>query len=97
MLVVSIFMCDRVFGGHEEGGWWYDCGHPDNEHAHHTRWFENEDDAFKYVDMLNNLIIKPLNEDRPSTSSVLSRGQYQAIIQDGGMPRAFPEETPYYS
>ena len=97
MLVVAIFMCDRAFGGHEEGGWWYDCGHPDDEHAHHTKWFENEDDAFKYVDMLNDLIIRHLNEDHPSANSVLSIGQYRAIIQDGGMPRAFPEKRPYYS
>lgn len=23
---VAIYLCDRAYGGPEEGGWWYDCG-----------------------------------------------------------------------
>ena len=24
--VVAVYLCDRAFGGHEEGGWWYQTG-----------------------------------------------------------------------
>jgi hypothetical protein len=24
--IVAVYMADKAFGGHEEGGWWYDTG-----------------------------------------------------------------------
>jgi hypothetical protein len=97
MFTVAIFMCDKAYGGHEEGGWWYTYGTPDEEHAHCTRHFENEEDAQKYASLLDELITHSLNVDRPSIDSVLSSGQYWAVIQEGNTPQPFPSERPYYS
>jgi hypothetical protein len=30
MFSVHLFVTDRAYGGREEGGWWYDCGYPED-------------------------------------------------------------------
>ena len=93
---VAIYLVDRAFGGHEEGGWWYECGEPANELAAKTRGFARENDANRYAEKLNrSAVIAELNEGRPEASSVLSRGQYAAVVCQG-FPAPFPATRPQF-
>lgn len=92
---VAIYLVDRAYGGSEEGGWYYDCGEPDHDHARYTRLFAAEGDAHKYMRDLQSRICADLNDGRPSISSVLSIGRYRACINEG-LPAPFPERRPHY-
>jgi len=95
MYSVAIYMIDKAYGGPEEGGWWYTYGIPQEDQDHHTKYFEDEEEAGKYADILHDLIVKPLNEGRRSIDSVLSEGIYEVTVQNGD-PRPFPERKPHY-
>lgn len=92
---VAIYLVDRAFGGPEEGGWWYTYGIPEEEQVHHTKHFEKFDEAGRYSDILHDLIVKGLNEDRRDIGSVLSEGIYEVVIMEGE-PKPFPERKPHY-
>lgn len=92
---VAVFMIDRAFGGHEEGGWYYTYGEPDEEFEQFTRYFTDENEAYIYRDKLEKKLISKLNEGRPSISSVVSRGRYSARLEEGE-PKAFPSHRPHY-
>lgn len=95
MYTVAIFLCDRAYGGPEEGGWYYDCGEPSNEHANQTRGFQRERDAARYATKLDETVVRALNVGRRSISSVLSEGRYAAVVCDGN-PKPYPLERPRY-
>jgi hypothetical protein len=94
---VAIYMEDRAFGGHEEGGWYYDtaelCMEP--EAAQYLRGFDDEGEAYTYATDLHNILTK-WNEGRPETSSVLSEGRYAAIVSEGMPKPYYPETRPHY-
>jgi len=95
---VAIYMEDRVFGGHEEGGWYYDaaelCMEPDC--AVYMKVFRTEGEAYTYAIDLHNILTK-WNEGSPETSSVLSEGRYTAIVSEGMPKPYYPEKAPQYS
>jgi len=95
---VAIYMEDRAFGGHEEGGWYFDtaelCMEP--RAANFLRGFDKEEDAFDYADALNQGLISQWNEGRPEVSSVLSEGRYHAIVNEGMPAPHYPETRPHY-
>jgi len=95
IISVSVFMIDQSYGGPEEGGRWYQTGYPDCDYERFTRLFRSESRARHYAQRLEYHLIRHLNKGRPSISSVLSQGRYEALVCDG-MPKAFPEERPYY-
>ena len=94
---VAIYMEDRAFGGHEEGGWYFDtaelCMEP--EAAQYLRGFDDEGEAYTYATDLHNILTK-WNEGRPETSSVLSEGRYAAIVNEGMPKPYYPETRPHY-
>ena len=95
---VAIYLEDRKFGGHEEGGWYYDAGIPSPE-AVHVQWmriFTDEEQAIQYRRKLNIACDMWLNPGRRPTSSVLSEGRYRAQITDGDYPRPYPAQRPMY-
>ena len=92
---VAVFLCDRAYGGPEEGGWWYECGEPVEEYSQFTRYFINKSEAFVYQNRLQARLCNKLNEGRREISSVLSEGQYYATINEGP-PVAYPQTRPYY-
>jgi hypothetical protein len=94
MFSVSIHLVDRAFGGPEEGGWWFDYGEPDGEFWSYTRLFATEEEAVEYGETLNP-VIRRLNRGRPEISSVLSKGEYRWVIQDG-YPHVWPHSKPHY-
>ena len=96
--VVAIYLCDRAYGGPEEGGWYYDCGARADEHNEHLRGFaaDKRAEAVAYARTLNEGVCKVLNEGRPSISSVLSEGCYMAEVWDNRAPDGYPAEKPHY-
>lgn len=92
---VAIYMIDQVYGGPEEGGWWYLSGYPDDDFSRFTRGFRTEEQAITYCNRLERHLISKLNKPRPPLSSVLSQGVYDARITEGN-PKSFPSSRPYY-
>lgn len=96
MYSVHLYLCDRAYGGPEEGGWYFDCGmpvlHPEN------RVIEDQEDAFALAHSLNERVLADLNDGLPSIDSVLSRGQYRFIVgEKDELAMPFPAERPFYS
>lgn len=90
--IVAVYMCDRAYGGPEEGGWWYDTG----ELIRVINVFRNEGKAIEFCRRMNRLLRKTLNKTRRDIGSVLSEGQYFAEIHDNCAPKYYPEVTPHY-
>ena len=98
LYTVAIYVEDRVFGGHEEGGWYYDAAELCHEPrcAKYLKGFDDENAACEYANQLSETIAE-WNEDRPEISSVLSEGRYTAIVSEGMPKPYYPEERPQYS
>jgi hypothetical protein len=100
--VVSLVVRDRAFGGHEEGGWWFDCGEP-VDHSF-NRGFHSRSDARKYLAYLEEdgeigEVLDELNEGRAELSSVTCEGVYDFMVleaDDEGRAKPFPETRPHY-
>lgn len=88
---VNIYLVDRVYGGPEEGGWWYTAGEP--VESIYVPW-SSFDEAAEIRDKSDDKCEK-LNEGRRPISSVLSEGEYQARIEDH-FAEPFPSEQPHY-
>jgi hypothetical protein len=91
---VAVLLEDRAFGGHEEGGWYYDYGIPVSLSIAPQRRFKTYVKAQGYLNKLQPLIAR-INEGRYPVSSVLSDGIYRAYIF-GGKPRGYPDYIPHY-
>lgn len=91
---VAVLLEDRAFGGHEEGGWYYDYGYPCEVRIAPQRRFKTYAKAQGYLNRIAP-VIERLNRDRPSISSVLSEGRYRAYVF-GGKPRGYPDYIPHY-
>jgi len=94
---VHLFLLDRAFGGHEEGGWYFDCGEPVD--CTYNRGFATRQDARDYLAHLYdtadvNAFLSDYNEGRHSIDSVLSEGIYDFKIVEEVAP--FPEFRPHY-
>lgn len=92
MFSVHLFKLDRAFGGHEEGGWWFDYGLPEDHPLNRT--FSTEAEAIAYRDSISGEA-DLMNEGLPSLSSVCCQGVYSFLINKGEA-KAFPESRPYY-
>lgn len=90
--IVAVYMVDLAFGGHEEGGWYYQCG----ERIRQMRMFRNEDSAYDYARKLNERLESTLNKGRREISSVLSDGRYAAQVHADSAPEYFPAQRPHY-
>jgi hypothetical protein len=93
--VVAVYDCYRSYGGSEEGGWWYDTG----ELCRIVKVFKSEDKAYEYSRRLNAKLRSRAfgpNQGKRELSSVLSDGEYQALVFEDTCPRYFPEGRPRY-
>lgn len=93
---VRVYLTDRAYGGPEEGGWYYTTGDFDAAFGYLTRSFKSRPEAIKYADSVRDEILDGLNKHRPSISSVLSQGRYEAEVWDEEAPLHYPANTPYY-
>lgn len=88
MQYVNGYLVDRVYGGPEEGGWWYDAGQPvlslrlPDEDAH--AFAEALHDAFKV-----------LNDTSRSRYSMIGTPDYVVMVEDEEA-KPFPEVAPHY-
>jgi hypothetical protein len=91
---VAVLLEDRAFGGHEEGGWYFDYGYPCALRIAPQRRFKTRVKAWGYLSKIRRLIAR-INDDRPEISSVLSEGRYQAYIFTGKV-KGYPDRRPTY-
>ena len=75
--IVAVYLCDRAYGGPEEGGWWYDTG----EMVRIIRAFKDEERAAAHATRMNGLLNATINKGRREISSVLSDGRYYAVAR----------------
>ncbi len=90
--VVAVYLCDRAYGGPEEGGWWYDTGELVRIH----RTYKDEDRAAAKATRMNSLLNATINKGRREISSVLSDGRYYAQVRENIAPAHYPERRPHY-
>ena len=88
---INAYETRDVFGGPEEGGWWYVDGEPTGE-----TWgpFGTLDEAHEQYSALDGHI-NLQNEGRWARHSSNGGDWYTVHIEDH-LPRAFPEERPRY-
>lgn len=91
--LVAVYLCDRAYGGAEEGGWWYDTG----ELVRICKVFGNCEMAVAYAQRMNARLKATLNKGRYDIGSVLSTGQYFAEVKDDFAEKYYPECRPAYS
>lgn len=95
--IVSVYFCERVYGGPEEGGWWYNTGEPVTlEGIPSVSRFDNEDDAQAARELLQARLDATVNVGLPPLSSVASDGLYFAQAERAEKPQAYPQTTPHY-
>lgn len=100
---VAVYLCDRAYGGPEEGGWWYDCGQRVDD-IRETPYAqpvifgnELEDEAIAYCRRVNEVLNVGINKERRSDiGSVLSEGRYEARVCAGYPEPHFPAVRPHY-
>jgi hypothetical protein len=90
--IVAVYLCDRAYGGPEEGGWWYDTG----ELVRIIRTFKNEERAAAHATRMNSLLNVTINKGRRDISSVLSDGKYYAEVHENLAPQHYPAVRPHY-
>ncbi len=92
MKYVNCYSISRHYGGSEEGGWWYDCGHP-------LASVPVSDDASS--DVLES-IRKDLHEKfgQPTTGmgrySMAPKGDDIEIYVEDNFAEPFPQERPRF-
>ena len=90
---VTLYKIDRVYGGAEEGGWWFTAGWVQDHEINAS--FDHEESAIVYADATQGFV-DWLNKGKPSIYSVASDGEYILKIENHE-PIDFPELHPYYS
>jgi len=83
----NVYMVDRLYGGSEEGGWWYDAGRP----VESVR-FDFKEEAETALQQQRG---KYSNEGRRPLSSVLSNGEYRVMLEDH-FAAPWPQHNPAY-
>jgi hypothetical protein len=59
----------QAYGGHEEGGWWYECGEPVQS------ILLSDDDYQEWVEAQSEEMLTELNKVRDQMTSVFTKGQ----------------------
>jgi hypothetical protein len=106
---VAIYLVDKAYGGHEEGGWWFEYGDrvdepmdgilPDTllsvfyQHGHLDRGAAYAQ-AHYYAETLQKVLDVSINVGRREISSMASEGRYYAMVHPGYPPQHFPERKP---
>ena len=93
--IVAVFDCAQQYGGHEEGGWWYDSG----SLVRIIRVFKNDDHAYAYARRLNYKLRSRSfgpNCGKREYTSVISEGEIRAYVYEDKVPNWFPEYRPHY-
>lgn len=89
---VTVMLIDKVYGGAEEGGWWFTTGYPQTSTL--NRRFKTKQKALGWLRTVRRKLDR-LNEGLPSISDTDSEGILAAYIESGKV-RSFPEFRPHY-
>lgn len=100
---ISLYLTDRKFGGHEEGGWWYNVGErvdttimSGSYDASVPVVCRNENEAHAKARGMRERYLPELNRGRRPVSSMLSDGEYEFEVHRGYPPKSYPERRPHY-
>lgn len=93
----AVYLEDKAFGGHEEGGWWFTCGEPVINYSAPFPIYWCAGQRPKDAIAAMKAWCEEENKDRPSISSVLSEGVYVVHIVRNRQPQHYPSQRPYYS
>ncbi|PZR93484.1 MAG: hypothetical protein DI537_10200 [Stutzerimonas stutzeri] len=97
---VAVFDVHRVFGGHEEGGWFFDAGQIEAtaELLAMGKIVDDEKEAIQIRDKIQAVLDEEWNtgDRRFDLSSTISGGKYMAVVHQGWPPNHFPAERPRY-
>ena len=88
---VNEYEVDRIYGGPEEGGWWYNTGKFIKCHG----IFNLRAQAMRRKAKLYDYV-KQSNFGKHPSSSVLSRGDWTDIIIEEHEGKHFPDTAPRY-
>ncbi|GAA4134616.1 hypothetical protein ACFFTN_13175 [Aminobacter aganoensis] len=90
--VLAFYEINRVCGGPEEGGWWYDTG----QIVRVWRTFKTKEKAFAVAHRANRLLER-LQQHRPDVRSVVyAGGRYSVSVYEDFAPKFYPETRPRY-
>jgi hypothetical protein len=86
-----------VYGGPEEGGWWYEAGAPveTDPEIPPPIICTSRREAYAAAHSLQKVLDEGPNVGLRPKTSVLSSGVYEAKVTPG-LPKPFPDETPFY-
>ena len=92
---IGLYLCDRAFGGSEEGGWHYEYGELRGESP---RIFTDENKADAYVRSLQERVDRMYNNMgfRSDLESVCCEGRYKVMVWVDNLPKGFPTHRPHY-
>lgn len=88
---VAVYALDRVYGGPEEGDWWYNTG----QLVHRETGFCDKEAAFRRLNELENGEFKTTGD----LYSINYRGgayEVRVVFPGDDVPEFFPERTPVY-
>jgi hypothetical protein len=91
--ILAVYLVDRAYGGHEEGGWYYDCG----TLVRVVATYFNAERGYAARETLQDELDIAVNQGRRPISSVLSEGRYDAILAREHAAPHFPTHRPRYS
>lgn len=94
MYYINFYITNKVYGGPEEGGWWFDVGEPLEDPL--NKKFEKWNDARDYKNSkeVQDRLLE-LNEGCHEPGSMLCDGWHEVFV-DPEPPRAYPEKRPHY-
>ncbi len=103
---VNAFMVQQAFGGREEGGWWYDCGTPEESRKVYNqaeldstlaflraRYELTEDGVYLYKDQYDH---PDFDRDRNSPHSATGSGYSYCVRVEDQIAEHWPLERPHY-
>jgi hypothetical protein len=86
---VNIYELDRVYGGPEEGGWYYDIGTPITGGSIRV-------ESKGMAEIIGNALAEDVYADHKYRVSVRPNGIDYAVRVETHPPRPFPAERPHY-
>ena len=101
-IYVGVFQVGRLYGGPEEGGWWYDAGEVVRTEVVRVRFTEDGTPSLQEgeIEFLKELS-KKLSEEyvfgTTHRSSMRPRGPDFTWDVSWNVPKDFPQSRPYYS
>ena len=102
MRSVAVYLTQRLYGGPEEGGWYYDAGELCTDSAltaFGVTFAEGHEDRARTMALEVQAHLDRdwnVGDHAREMSSVLSAGRFEARVHDGWPSLAFPAERPRY-